>query len=256
MSRDRLAEDLRIRSELYSLIRMSQQLMVEYGTKCKNRNLFTDGEFSVMQNTFSSIIEAIHSLQTQQGSRPQTTAQAVLTRVKSTGRGRPFIEIDDSFLRAVSGSAPDTQVARQLGCSARTVRRRRLQLGLAEQGNPVFVSDEDGNRIRQADSRARVHLTPEDLDAHVSQSLRRFPNFGRRMLLSHIRVTNPAYFVSEIDIRRSIVRIEAAPRAFGSRRIQRRAYHSKGPMAMLHNDGQHSKFFLTVKIHTCSNSFS
>lgn len=124
----------------------------------------------------------------------------------------------------------------------------RLELGLTEPGEPVYVDFEEdtGNTTRYftGSSRSQSLSTPglsdEDLDAVMAQILDSFPTFGRRMIDGHLK--HLGHSVPRSRIQASYARVHGPPvAAFGVRRIQRRVYNVRGYNSLCHHDGQHGK---------------
>lgn len=208
----------------------------------KHSDLFETAELHTMHSTLDAIIQALRVTLQQQSTRPENNTAQVIQVFRSGAKGRPSHRIDDAFLRACFGIATDSHIAKILGCSARTVRRRAIQAGLVEAGNPVFIYNANGQRLRQQDTRAKKRYADEELDRLVYEALQQFPSFGRRLLRGHLRSQHPQYLISDVQLRHSLRRVEAVPRIFGNRRIRRRRYQCAGPMAVVHHDGQHSEF--------------
>lgn len=162
-----------------------------------------------------------------------------------TGRpGRPRIVIDEEILEEAHTHRGPTGLASAFGTSARTVRRRLLEAGLAEPGDPVYVDfmDNDGNEQRYytglGHSTAESDLSDDELDGIMEQILAAFPTFGRRMIDGELRFMG--HIVPRSRIQASYGRVYGPPvNAFGVRRIQRRVYSVRGFNSLWHHDGQH-----------------
>lgn len=159
--------------------------------------------------------------------------------------GRPQLDISKDILEMANSHLDLTQIAQLANCSARTIRRRLLDLGLAESGQPVFATtrDSDGNMVwirTSTTPRRRYTVTDEQLDVLMHDILTTFPNFGQQMIAGHL--SSNGQIVSRERIRQSYRRVHGAPACFGRRRIQRREYSVAGPNALWHHDGQHGKW--------------
>jgi hypothetical protein len=78
-----------------------------------------------------------------------------------------------------------------VGCSARTIRRRALDLGLVEPGIPVNSKriEPDGliTHIHTSAAPPTADLSDEELDTLIAAKLQLFPAFGRSMLQGVLR---------------------------------------------------------------------
>lgn len=156
--------------------------------------------------------------------------------------GRPSVLVDPNFLVTSISLRGPTEIAAIVGCSARTIRRRALEQGLVEPGQPVYVDhiNEDGSLTRfwTSSTGGVSNLSDDDLDTMTLQILENFPNFGRRMIDGHFR--HLGHRVPRRRLQASYTRVHGPPLgAFGPRRIQRRVYKVPGPNSLAHHDGQH-----------------
>jgi hypothetical protein len=161
-------------------------------------------------------------------------------------RGRPRKHIDPNFLEIAMPRRGPTDLATLLGCNPRTVRRWLLEYGLAEPGEPLFtlVEQQDGtNLIAHTPTPSKpTTLTDVELDHVMHQILETFPDFGQQMIAGHLEYQG--HLVTRERIRQSYYRVHGPPNSFGRRRIQRRTYQVRGPLALWHHDGQHGKPFV------------
>lgn len=103
--------------------------------------------------------------------------QGSATRVRTGGRGRPSIQIDPEFLEQAMQSHSNTELARALGCSTATVRRRQLELGLVEPQAPVrqtHVLDNGEEVVTYNVPYRNSTLSGEDLLNRIAECLQRF----------------------------------------------------------------------------------
>ena len=179
--------------------------------------------------------------------------------VHTGNAGRPSIHIPPSILATALELRGPTHLASVFNCSARTVRRRALEHGLAEPGPPVYIKYEHGDgstfKFYGGGNDPLTELSDDDLDEITSQIIELFPNFGRRMIDGHLR--HLGHHVPRSRVQESYARVHGAPASsFGPRRIQRRVYSVPGPNSLAHHDGQHgmSKFSLLCQpFLTCSS---
>lgn len=174
---------------------------------------------------------------------PDEPELQVLQVVRSGRRGRPRIEVDGNFLEHTLRRRGPTRIAMVVGCSARTVRRRALELGLAEPQPPVFRYDEnpDGTVVRHHTTAtvAVSVLTDGEIIAHVTDCRRTFPLAGLTMIKGYF--LSRGHNVPRKRISDALFAIEGVPGVFGGRQIERRVYRVPGPNSLWHHDGQHGK---------------
>jgi hypothetical protein len=186
-------------------------------------------------------------LATQRSADPPDAPPVVTARLVHTGkRGRPRKELDlDILATGLSLRHGPTLLAPIFGCDPRTIRRRALEHGLVQPGNPVYVDREEGGqtfRVYTSSTGAVSPLSDAELDVLVGEILTAFPNFGRRMIQG--RLEHLGHHVPRERVRASYNRVHGPPPTFfGSRRIKRRVYSVPGPNSLCHHDGQHGKSF-------------
>lgn len=134
--------------------------------------------------------------------------------LEQTGRrGRPRIDIDCNILEVSYGLRGPTELGQVFGVSSRTVRRRALEQGLAEPGQPVYVEfeNEDGTRTRYYTSSTspQTQLPDAELDVIMLQILNSFPSFGRRMIDGHLKYLG--IHVPRSRIQASYARVHGPP---------------------------------------------
>ena len=102
---------------------------------------------------------------------PDERGLEVMETVRGQGRGRPCKEISRTFLEQALSIGGPTKIAREMGCSSRTVRRRILDYGLDEPKPPVFsvVEAPDGSllHLHQTSTAAVSNITDVALDECV-----------------------------------------------------------------------------------------
>lgn len=181
----------------------------------------------------------------QQSSDPPERSFGSTTSQTSTGLpGRPRIEIDPELLSIALDLRGPTHLAPIFNCHPRTIRRRALEHGLVEPGDPVYVDyeQEDGNvlRIYRSSASASSNISDEELDQIMIYILDAFPSFGRRMIDGHLK--HLGHRIPRARLQASYIRVHGLPtNAFGSRRIELRVYNVPGPNSLWHHDGQHGK---------------
>jgi len=170
----------------------------------------------------------------------------VISQIHTGRRGRPRTEINPQFLQYALGLRGPTGISKSLQtCSSRTVRRRALEYGLVEPGDPVCVEEEhsDGEvvQVYTSSTAPSSTLSDEHLDSLILSILQVFPTFGRRMLCGHLSAQG--HQVPREHIKKSYLRVHGSSGAFGERSIHRKVYSVVGANSLWHHDGQHGAPF-------------
>lgn len=183
---------------------------------------------------------------TLQSADPHHGPRLEVSRKRPTGRmGRPRVEIDDNFLAFALDLRGSSGIAQVLGCSARTVRRRAVEKGLRQPGQPVYEDSigDDGNIQHRWTSTGPVisALSNDDqaLDQEVAGIIELFPRLGRTMISGVLQ--SRGLRVPRNRITNSYLRVHGPPARFGDRRITRRVYSVPGVNSLWHHDGQHGQ---------------
>lgn len=204
---------------------------------------FPAGEFGTLRASADAMVAQLDTACHQSTDSPDGPALVVARRVHSGKRGRPRVHIEPAFLaealtlRAVGGIAPI------IACSARTIRRRALELGLVAPAPPVARVEAlpNGGVTRTYNVRADVppHPAISDaaLDAMVLDVLTVFPAFGRSMLAGHL--ASQGLSIHRNALRAAYIRVHGSPVQWGNRVIERRGYNVAGANSLWHHDGQH-----------------
>jgi hypothetical protein len=160
-------------------------------------------------------------------------------------RGRPRIELEPTFLQEALTMREPIGISRALqDVSARTVRRRALELGLRQPGQPVYtvMEGDEGPQHQYHPHNPSLRLSQigqQQLDAMLVDTLVRFPEFGRNLTAGSFAAQG--YRVSRGQLREAYQRVQGGPAIVGHRRIARREYHVRGPNSLWHHDGQHGE---------------
>jgi hypothetical protein len=175
---------------------------------------------------------------------PDGPALEVTWKVKTGRKGRPKQHFDPVWLSQASGLRTNAHVAPLLGCSARTLRRCKLEYKLSNPGLPVSQLEElpdGGHQLVYIGNKTQTSaLSDNQVGTIVSSQLQMFPNFGRSMMAGSLQVEG--FNIPRQRVRESYDRIQGGPTArFGQRRIHRRAYQVAGPNSLWHHDGQHGR---------------
>ena len=171
---------------------------------------------------------------------PDEPSPQIIT-LKMTGkRGRPRKLLTRAFLDYTKsmglGKTKIVQALPPNTVSARTIRRRALEIGIDQPAPPPIHGQQEG--VVYPDRPPREGEVPQDrLLAIVREGRQRFQNFGGQMMLGYLNAHG-------VDNRREEVRgairiINGIPQADDSHRIRRRSYKVAGPNALWHHDGQH-----------------
>ncbi|KAJ6493489.1 hypothetical protein DFH09DRAFT_947095 [Mycena vulgaris] len=154
-----------------------------------HRSAFSPAEYAVLQRSITSMVQQLDEAR-HLSSDPPEGPNLVVSHSAATG-GRPRIEIAPNFLAQALELRGPAHLAAVFNCSARTVRRRALQYGLAQPGQPDYndTVQPDGTVARSytSTSRAVSTLTDSELDSLLTTILEVFPEFGRRMLMGRLK---------------------------------------------------------------------
>lgn len=198
-----------------------------------------------------------------QSSDPPDAPRIVVAEHVRGRVGRPRLNIDPAFLSEALKLRGPTGIAPVLNCSARTVRRRAVEMGIASPAPSVYqqtVDVDSGAVAREYIPRlpAAPTMTAAELDSRVLEALTIFPGFGRRMLAGHFEAHG--LNVPRADLRASYIRVHGSPALFGDRHIHRRAYKVAGSNSLWHHDGQHGEYILhhskLTSVHSPSCRFN
>ena len=210
-------------------------------------DIFPLAEYNTLCRSIDTMV-AVLDTALQESEDPPDDIDLDVARLEFTGRsGRPRFEVDRDFLSIALESRGPADIARTLGCSSRTVRRRALDHGLLVDGQAPFLDHEhfDGNVVRVWNGPIRhtrlTDISDENLDRVVSQILTLSPHFGRRMIDGALK--SRGLHVSLRRIVDSYRRVHGPSVGLVNRRISRRAYHSAGVNSVWHHDGQHGGSF-------------
>jgi len=190
------------------------------------------------------MIEDLNQAKFQSADLPDAQPLQAVRTVYTGRRGRPRIEIDEEILEVSYALRGPTELSDVFGVSSRSVRRRALEQGLVEPGDPVYVDfvDSDGvvQRFYSSSTSSLSTLSDLELDEIMLQILNNFPSFGRRMIDGHLK--HLGHQIPRSRIQQSYSRVHGPPvSAFGIRRIQRRVYSVRGYNSLSHHDGQHGE---------------
>jgi hypothetical protein len=195
-----------------------------------------------MQQGIDGMIADLEEAKHRSADLPDAPPHNPTTIIHNGKRGRPRIEIDPDVLATSLQLRRPFELTPVFNASARTIRRRALEHGFVEPGDPVYVDfeNDDGTimRIYTSSTGAQSDLTDQQLDAIMLQILLSFPDYGRRMIDGHLRYLG--HRVPRSRIQASYARVNGPPvAAFGIRRIKRRVYCVAGYNSLSHHDGQH-----------------
>ena len=148
-------------------------------------------------------------------------------------KGRPSILIKESELEM---QFTRIEIARLLGCSARTIRRRILEFGLEYISGYSQISD-------------------EDLDDLVTAFVGNLPSAGQVSLAGYLQ--SQGHHIQRWRIHDSMLRVDPWGVQQRSRRIlHRRRYRVPGPNSLWHIDGNHKLIRWRIVIHGGIDGYS
>lgn len=214
----------------------------------QNRDVLPREEHELLETNIRSMVEHLDAicLLNRDSSSSEYTPPVLTSTAPTENRGRPRINIDPAFLDQALQLRGPTALAKVLGVSSRTIRRRALEAQLVQPGSPVYMEEVQGDgslaRVYNSTSNAQsIELDDNTLDDLIKDTLLVFPNFGKQMMQGDLRAQG--YKVSRQQIEASYIRVRGVPARFGHRPIVRRVYRVAGPNALRHHDGQHGEPF-------------
>ncbi|XP_070534703.1 uncharacterized protein [Ptychodera flava] len=153
--------------------------------------------------------------------------------------GRPSYNIPEEQVRyLINMGFTAVQIATMLHVSERTIRRRMAEYG-------ICVSD------------TYATLTNDELDAHVRDVLKDFPNCGFRRMGEFLK--QRGFRVQRQLIHDSLYRVDAEgvlTRAFEICLVERRPYNVYAPLALWHIDGNHKLIRWRFVVHGGIDGYS
>jgi hypothetical protein len=169
----------------------------------------------------------------------------VTMQVSMEGMGHPRLEIDQNWLMYALQVQTVADIAKELGCSRRTVRRQILDYGLALPALAVIqqVVRQDGTLARKWHPRgptmSALNDDPGRLDAVIQDVLEAFPTYGLTYLTGAIK--SMGHRVSRANISASYHRVAGVRAQFMHRPVERRVYSVPYVNSLWHHDGNHSE---------------
>ncbi len=161
--------------------------------------------------------------------------------------GRPRVIIDKNWLSFASQGITLKDIGEMVQCSARTVRRRLLEYGLAEPAPPVIqnVVQPDGTIAKEwhptGPTRYDFRGEPGRLDELVKCIIVRYSKYSLEFVRAALRTQG--YRVARDNVRASLTRVRGLQPRFVNRPIERRVYSVPEVNSLWHHDGNHSKCF-------------
>lgn len=236
-------------SDLVRSFLFYQTLLVPHtcATVCpQHRASFTAEEYARLETNVAEMVTLLDDA-CHRSSDPPPSHPLVVYSISSHGyAGRPRMDIDETFLAQALQLRSITDIARELHCAPRTVRRRAIEAGLRTPGDAVYqdVEADNGTVVRQYTSTTRPvsNLFDDELDTHVHGILESFPRMGRAMIRGVLSAAG--HNVPMTRVVASYIRVHGPPPVFGGRAIHRRVYSVAGANALWHHDGQHGQYCL------------
>ncbi|KAF7309144.1 hypothetical protein MKEN_01116700 [Mycena kentingensis (nom. inval.)] len=226
-------------------------------TSPEQRHRFSPAEYNTLRGNVAHMQESLDRAAAESldpPNDPTVTIPVVLRKVPNgKGTGRHRLAVSEQFLASTDGLTTNKRMAAAVGCSAKTLRRRKLEAGLAIPGAPVRREEaaEDGSTRTHWQSStpaiSAISDDPETLDALISDILQQFPQFGRDMLGGALSARGFRVPADRIDA--SYLRVRGVPRPFQQRRIERGVYSVPAVNSLWHHDGQHGLIRWKIVIH-------
>ncbi|TFK60100.1 hypothetical protein BDN72DRAFT_724977, partial [Pluteus cervinus] len=165
-----------------------QQEVTRYGRVAEEHaNVFPVDELGTLRQSLSTMLACLEEAAQVSRDPPDVSAihNPMIATVSTGRRGRPRKEINRSFMEQALETSSLAQIARELKCHVRTVRRRAIEIGLREPCPPMFstttIDGEDHTVLTTATAPVST-LSDEYLDREVLDILHLFPFFGKRMI--------------------------------------------------------------------------
>jgi hypothetical protein len=171
--------------------------------------------------------------------------------------GRPRVNIDKNWLSYASQGITLKDIGELVQCSARTVRRRLLEYGLAEPAPPVIqeVVQPDGTIVKEWHPTGPTGYDfkgePARLDELVKRILDGFSKYSLEFVRAAIRAEG--YQVARDDVRASLTRVRGLQPRFVNRPIERRVYSVPEVNSLWHHDGNHSQCLSFLPFNSTSS---
>src|SRR5277367_658962 len=160
--------------KLHLLVICQAQIMVQH------ENILLPHDKSIILQSLQSMITHLDQAALTSADPPEVAHVETTHIVHSGHRGRPRIEIDRDILATAIEMRGPTNLAPTFGVSARTVRRRALEAGLVDPGQPVYIEyeAEDGScqRYYTSSTAPMSDLSNDELDVITRQILDAFPD--------------------------------------------------------------------------------
>ncbi|KAK7696059.1 hypothetical protein QCA50_000700 [Cerrena zonata] len=218
----------------------------------QHRVMISEENYTTISQGIAGMIQDLTDAINQSMDLPDRPPANPVTLLYTGKPGRPKKVIAPDLLAAGMSVAGPSSMGRLLDVSSRTVRRRALEAGLVEAGDPVYVDyvSEDGQyrRVYTSSTGPQSNLSDEQLDDIMRQLLDIFPSFGRRMIDGYF--SSQGYKVPRARLEACYKRVHGpSTTSFGQNRIHRRVYKVTGYNSLWHHDGQHGLIRWKIVIH-------
>lgn len=213
-----------------------------------------------MQQNCASMVAAIDSVVSAQITDSNYDSQrspvTVSEQVHTGKHGRPAVEVNPVALEQLLELRGPKSTGKLLGCSYRTIRRRALELGLAQPGPPVFTyeTQPDGNVLKVFHRPESAHNTDEEARIAVSAVLEIYPDMGREKMIAAVKARG--VLATRRQVEAALLTLRGSPDSRKRRPIQRRVYTVPGSSYLWHHDGQHGSSFTWYRTLSWSLSVS
>ncbi|TCD60521.1 hypothetical protein EIP91_009938 [Steccherinum ochraceum] len=205
----------------------------------QHSDAFSPAELSTVRQNATSMIADLDEATHISSDPPDAPAQSVVRIIRTGRRGRPRKDFERDFLEQALLLRGPVGIAGSLdgeACS-RTVRRRAVEKGLSEPGQPVHTTqtEADGTVTHTYTSTAAPvsTLSDDDLDREVSKIIQIFPTVGRSMIWGSLKSKghNPFLVLAVDPSNVGVIRLRA------------------GANSLWHHDGQHGLIHFKIVMH-------
>ena len=215
------------------------------------RELIDVAEYQMIVQSLANMVESLDNAKDDARDDIAEDPIPVTMQVSMEGMGRPRLEIEQNWLMYALQVQTVADIAKELGCSWHTVRRRILDYGLALPTPAVIqqVVRQDGTLAREWHPRgptmSALNEDPGRLDAVIQDVLEAFPTYGLAYLTGALK--SMGHHVSRANISASYHRVTGVRAQFMHRPVERRVYSVPYVNSLWHHDGNHSEMLALLR---------